>query len=159
MKVKYLLGAILLCLFFPSNSMANALFQYGSHIIPLIDLPETNEYAITSPDGTEMYGDLGICLKQVEFMGIPLWNYGFERYCYYNDDSSKRSTTVSLLDREDVRKLQDKYYDLPSTPELPFWDSIGGKLLFLVIVFLVYYIFFFDKKRKRKLINNSQEKE
>jgi hypothetical protein len=34
MKVKYLLGAILLCLFFPSNSMANALFQYGSHINP-----------------------------------------------------------------------------------------------------------------------------
>ncbi len=133
---------------------ASAQFVYGDHVIKVLDLPNTEEFIIKGDVsdnqfelmGTELCGDLGIAHKQFCIV-FPLWNYGEPKYVLYRDKNMYDASSVDYysipLSDEDIAYFHE-LYGIPLTPQIPFWDKWGGKLviLLLLILFLVW-----DSKR------------
>ncbi len=102
-------------------------FQTGSEIVSKAqELPDTENFQFE--DGS--YFDLGAYRKQFTIFFIPLWNYDVEWCAYLGTDDEMMSLTKEQLDAI----AADAGLTLAETPPLPFWSSIGGKLLFLAII-------------------------
>lgn len=112
---------------FQASAKMPVFFQVGAeHVYKAQDLPDTDYFQLE--DGT--YMDLGVFSKQFTIFFIPLWNYDVE-WCGYvgNDDE-----LITLTEENLTEIAQEAGITIAETPSLPFWPSIGGKLLFLVII-------------------------
>jgi hypothetical protein len=100
----------------------------GEEIIKVVDFPNTEEFE----NGRGQYFDAGYVYKQVTIFFIPVWNYDGKWVGYVgNNDGYLR------LKKAELERLAEKAnVKLPAEPALPFWDSIGGKLVFGLILLL-----------------------
>ncbi|MGH1335937.1 MAG: hypothetical protein ACRBFS_07395 [Aureispira sp.] len=106
------------------------------------ELPDT-AYLLLE-DGT--YMDLGVFYKQLTVFFIPLWNYEIQWCGYVGNDQQ-----LLTLDKQTVEAIvQETGHSIPQAPNLPFWPTIGGKLLFLAILGAAtsLSIFFYKKRNK-----------
>ncbi len=96
-------------------------WSWGGEVMAKIkDFPDTSEFK--TADGH--FFDAGLIYRQISVYSIPLWNYDV-RWAGYIDDY--RYVDFDRKELEDIaRKAQ---VSLPDEPELPFWDSYGGKML------------------------------
>ena len=131
-----------LCLFFAIMTMASIpckarhiplLFDYGTDIVKIQELPQTSDFDIDYH-----HVDLGIYHGQFSIFGIPIWNYGDEKYVLYRKNSSNDYTYYEL-DFEEIYTLHE-LFDIPLTPKLPFWDKYGVKLLVILIIMTIIII-------------------
>jgi hypothetical protein len=122
-----------LMLFFSSTALHAAripvIFSYKAEkIIKVADFPDTP--ALEVRGGAHL--DAGYLFKQVKLFGIPLWNYeGI--WCGYvgSDDNYLK------IDKEKLFAMAKAVnVILPENPGLPFWDSIGGKLVVIGLLLL-----------------------
>jgi hypothetical protein len=100
----------------------------GEEIIKVADFPNTEEFE----NGRGEYFDAGYVYKQVTIFFIPVWNYDGKWVGYVGEKNG-----YLLLKKAELDRLAAKAnVRLPETPSLPFWDSIGGKLVFGLILLL-----------------------
>ncbi len=89
------------------------------------------------PDSVEVNGqhvDFGVSFDQFSIMWIPMWNYGELNYAVASDD------TVYGLDEEELTYLQEAYgIDTEKAPQIPFWDRIGGKIIWGALALLIIW--------------------
>jgi hypothetical protein len=101
----------------------------------------------TLPDSVKIDGhhvNFGVSFDQFEIMWIPMWNYGATEYALISDDKEN----AYILDEEDLAYLQEEYgIDTEKNPAIPFWDRIGGKIIWGVVIIL-FCIWSFRKKGK-----------
>ena len=100
----------------------------GEEIIKVADFPNTEEFE----NGRGEYFDAGYVYKQVTIFFIPVWNYDGKWVGYVGEKNSYLQLKKAELDRLAAKAN----VRLPETPALPFWDSIGGKLVFGLILLL-----------------------
>lgn len=97
----------------------------GEKVVKVGDFPDTEDFKTS--DGK--YLDPGYRYKQISIFFVPIWNYG-RRWCGYVGDSR----TYLDLSKDDLEVFANAAgLKLPATPSLPFWESYGGKLLFVVV--------------------------
>ncbi len=144
----FFLGSMLF-LFATTAVAAPVFFEWGGEkIVKEMDLPNTPTFQ--RPDGT--YVDVGYRYKQVAIFFIPIWNYD-EKWCGYIGNDK----TYLDMDRKDLSVLAEAAsLKLPDEPVLPLWDSIGGKLLFLLILVLYFGYQWLDSSKKKENANNAQ---
>ena len=134
MSRKFIFFIVVFLGFFSLNSSA----QYGAHVIKVVDLPNTPEYCDSTPYGSPKYLDLGIAHEQIRLI-IPLWNYGEPRYVLYREDPGGVIDYYTQdLDKEKIAYFHEMY-GIPLTPEIPFWDKWGGKLV-LILLIVLYFV-------------------
>lgn len=126
---------------------ASAQFVFGDHVIKVLDLPNTPEYLEPSDQnfGSPKYLDLGIAHKQFCFV-LPVWNYGEPEYVLYREKwpgEHGADYFTYVLDDEQIATFHE-LYGIPLTPQIPFWDKWGGKLVLLLLLVL---FFVWDSKR------------
>lgn len=149
---KVLLIAILsvagLC-FFASKAQAQFVYAWPDEkLATVIDLPNDDNFYHESEKG---YINLGYYYKQVWIMWIPIWNYDGQ-YCLLVE--GKKDYYISLTP-EEVEGfkgyLEENGIEVPSGDPTPFWDKIGGKLVWLlVIAFLIWSSSNKAKKKKEE---------
>ena len=144
MKIKVF---VLLTLLVATSASASAkggipiLYSDGEEIEKVKDLPLREEFMIIANDGRAYHADLGILHEQFSLFYIPLINYGTERYVLYTDQKiGEYDQTYWELSREEIAYLQSEIGGIPSTPQLPFWDKWGGKLLLIGIIGIIFYV-------------------
>lgn len=112
---------------FQASAKMPIFFQTGAeHIYKVEELPDTEYFQLE--DGT--YMDLGVFSKQFTIFFIPLWNYDV-KWCGY-EASEEYLIELTRDQLDDIAK--EAGITIADSPSLPFWPSIGGKLLFLVII-------------------------
>lgn len=116
------------------------IYSSGEDIVKVKDLPLREEFQIQAEDGNWYPANLGIKHKQFSLVFIPLYNYGEEEYVLYTDKKvGNTDYTYVDLTPDDIEYLQSEIGGIPSTPELPFWDVWGGKLLVLALIIILGY--------------------
>lgn len=118
-------------------------FSFGGEAISKVqDFPDTEAFQFE--DGT--YVDAGCIYKQVSIFFIPVWNYDV-RWCGYTGEND----SYVPLTKEDLDAMaKEADITLAETPSLSFWNSIGGKLVFLALIgaFIAYSIFSSDDEEE-----------
>ena len=92
----------------------------GEVMVKVADFPDTPRFQ--TADGR--FFDAGVIYKQISVYSLPLWNYdvrwagyiGGSRYVDVGKDQLMRLARIAQV-------------SLPDDPELPFWDSYGGKMI------------------------------
>lgn len=128
MKTKILLLTTLMLLASIPCRAITITYSDGNDIITVQELPHTYDFTI---DGIHV--DLGILHKQFSILGIPIWNYGDEKYVLFHEN--EKSYTYYDLDFEEICTLHE-LFDVPITPTIPFWDKLGGKILVIIIIIM-----------------------
>ena len=107
-------------------------YSNGTDFAVLEKLPE---------EAFENYGEtlsFGVAYEQFSLMWIPMWNYGDTEYVLISEDGE----TGYQLDDEHLAFLKEEYgIDTDARPasKIPFWDKLGGKLIWIaVILFLLW---------------------
>jgi hypothetical protein len=98
----------------------------GEKIIKAVELPRSAIFQLR--DGTHV--DAGYRYKQVSVFFVPLWNYDVAWCGYVGSDD--KYVDVSREQLEQLAALAN--VSLPKSPDLPFWDVFGGKLLLATLV-------------------------
>lgn len=120
------------------NAKGVIFYNAGDDIIKVVDLPMRDEFKLQAQDGKWYHANLGILHEQFSIFWIPLWNYGEERYVLYSDVKvGEYDFTYYDLSKEDISYIQSLVGGVPSTPEIPFWDMMGGKILAGLVLFLL----------------------
>lgn len=133
MKLKNLvlsLFATVALLSYSSVSSAQFFGWDGEKIIKVMDLPD--EEWLQTPNGE--YVDAGYIYKQVTILFMPVWNYDGRWIGYIGSEDEY----VPLEDGELLEIVELAGLELPDSPSLPFWDTVGGKILFVLLV-LFYF--------------------
>lgn len=112
------------------------LLRTGEKITKVADLPGSAEFIIPVGNGLRCHGDLGVIHKQLSLFCVPLWNWDTYQYVIFS--KMDKGYYYIPLSSSDIQYIQ-QYTSVPSDPELPFWDTIGGKLFALLIVGVVVY--------------------
>lgn len=111
------------------------IYSSGDNVVKIMDLPYEDEFTIQCGDGEWHHADLGIYHQQFSVLGIPLYNYGKERYVLYTDIKiGEYDFTYADLSKDDIDYLRERFTDISEEPVLPFWHLLGGKLLALLII-------------------------
>lgn len=134
---KLILVFFLFCVLphFSAKAGIPIIYSDGEDVEKILNLPLRDEFYIQAADGKFYHGNLGVLHKQFSIFGIPLFNYGTKRYVLYTDQKNgKYDYTYADLTQSDIVYLQREFGGIPSTPELPFWDAWGGKLLVLLLI-------------------------
>lgn len=138
----------------------NAAYISKIYDLPKIEAFETEvENNQRSGETVTVHLNLGVMVDdQFSLFGIPLWNEGEPKYVLYHQmgtvHTSKFDFTNYLyidLNEDDVAAIEEMVpgLDVPSNPQLPFWDRIGGKLVFLLILIAVFGVLYvFCRKKK-----------
>ncbi len=128
---RMLFGSAMLFLFTAPAYSAPVFYSWGGEkIIKIMDFPDSSD--LQRLDGN--YVDAGYRYQQVTIFFIPVWNYN-EKWCGYIGNDNEYLD----LDRQSLSELAEAAgLSLPESPSLPFWDSIGGKLL-LGVILLMYF--------------------
>ncbi|MBO7496070.1 MAG: hypothetical protein J6T98_05915 [Salinivirgaceae bacterium] len=147
MRVRLLLALSFLLLLSTEVSARGGiplLFEYGDHVIKVLDLPERDEFMIqpTHVKNAKLYyADLGIQHERISIFGIPLFNYGEEQYVLYTDVKiGDYDYTAASLSYDDIDAIREEFPEVSEFPELPFWDEFGGKILLAAIAWLIWYL-------------------
>lgn len=116
------------------------IYSNGETFEKVIDLPNTEDFEFEYSDRI-YHGDLGIKYDQFSLFLIPLLNYGEKKYVLFNE--RKDDYVYAELTDEGIKYLQDSYgvSVVPSTPELSFWNTWGGKMLVLFIIIICWGVF------------------
>lgn len=80
-----------------------------------------------------VYVDVGLIYKTFTVFFLPLWNYDIRWVGYIGMSDNYLEFTKEELDE----LAADIGMQLPQTPDLPFWDSYGGKLVVLTVILIV----------------------
>jgi hypothetical protein len=120
-------------------------FSFGGEAMSKVqDFPDTEMFQ--NEDGS--YVDAGCIYKQVSIFFIPVWNYDI-RWCgYTGEDDSYMILTKEQLDE----MAKEANVTLDETPSLSFWNSIGGKLVFLALIgaFIAYSVLSSDDEEEEE---------
>ena len=114
--------------------------NWGTEVFVVKEMPE--DYMIRTTDYGVIHVNLGVAYDEFSIFGIPLWNWNVEKYILLPDnyDSLDDGNYVFYhVDAEELRRAEQFVGDLPETPELSFWRSYGGKLIFLPFILLILY--------------------
>jgi hypothetical protein len=129
-----------------AEARAPVFFSFGGEAISKVqDFPDTEAFQFE--DGS--YVDAGCIYKQVSIFFIPVWNYDV-RWCGYTGEDDSYAT----MTKEELDELAtEASITLPETPSLSFWDSIGGKLVFLGLVgaFIAYSVLTSDDEEEEEV--------
>jgi len=124
----------------PAYSMPVVYSWDSEKIIKVIDFPDIAAYQ--TQEGK--YVDAGYLYKQVSLFFVPLWNYDGRWVGYIGDDGK-----YIQLNRQELSELAEEVnLKLPNKPTLPFWDSIGGKII--AIIFIIILLIGFMQERTEK---------
>lgn len=122
----------------------------GEKIVKVKDLPNDPFYKHPT------YGkvDLGYKIKQVKILFIPVWNYDGEYVGYVGRDD-----LFIRLDAAVKARMEKDGVKLSGAPSLPFWEKIGGKLVFILVIggLIVAGLFMNKKEKKGKKDKKSDE--
>ena len=135
MRIKLI--ALLIIVFSLLGTKANAIpvfYSDGNEVTTIEELPNTEDFDFETKNGATKHIDLGVMHQEFAIFGIPIWNYGEYKYVLFHDNGN--NFDYITLDKEDIEALQSLNYDIPDQPELPFWNTIGGKLLVLGVIAL-----------------------
>lgn len=137
----------LLFILFSSNdahARKRGFISFGGDVMHKVaDFPDNEMFQMD--DGT--YMDAGIIHKEVSIVFIPIWNYDVKWCGYVNGD------TYVELTKEELDVLAEAAgVTLPESLSIPFWNSIGGKLVFLAIIgaLIAYGIFSSDDEEEEE---------
>jgi hypothetical protein len=128
-------------------------FSFGGEAMSKVqDFPDTETFQLE--DGT--YVDAGCIYKQVSILFIPIWNYEI-RWCGYTGEDG---TYLELTKEELDGMAKEANVTLAETPSLSFWDSIGGKLVFLVVIggLIAFGIFSSDDEEEEEEAPKTEDK-
>ena len=124
---------------------AQAQFSWGGEkIIRVSDLPDNASTLIPEGANAGRYLDIGVVYKRVEILFIPVWNYDIRYAGYVGNDTNYLNLpeyTLRAIARESGGTM-------PNEISLPFWDAVGGKLLFGGIVLLILLFSFVSRRRR-----------
>lgn len=124
---------------FPDKADAKGVIIYGNgpEFVKLHNLPDS----ITMED---QHVNFGVGFQEFDIFWLPLWTYGEVEYVVMNDAGD----TAWSLDEEDLGWISEEYgIDISKGPSVPFWHSIGGKLVALAII---AGLWFFSRSKKKK---------
>lgn len=145
MNLKTLILSLLFVLTCTSASAKGRIpivYSSGEEIEKVFDLPLRDEFTLVDDDGSQYHGDLGILHEQFSVFWIPLYNYGTPKYVLYTEEAAGEYDYLYIdLEDEDIAYLQGEFGGIPSSPELPFWDVYGGKLLAIFLLIVLGIIF------------------
>jgi len=93
--------------------------------------------------------DLGYLYRRVVVLFIPVWTYG-GRWCLYVSGIDK------YLGRYDqaqtLAQLRDRGVALPTKPPaLPFWDRVGGKLVWGGILLIIVIVILVGRRKRERV--------
>ena len=127
--LKSMFAIVFLAALSASVEAAPVLFGWGDEeIIKVADFPDTEDFEYSHGE----YIDAGFVYKQVTVFFIPVWNYNGKWVGYLEKNENNLKLKKSELDQL-AEKANVK---LPESPTLPFWHSIGGKIVFGLILLL-----------------------
>lgn len=133
-KLLLLLG-VFISLSEPLLAKGAIIYGDGPEVSKVLDLPHSEDFALVGDDGNVIFCDLGVMYNQFSLFWIPIWNYGEYKYVLFSDiPCNGYDFQYYELSNDEVEYLRQSFGGIPNEPTLPFWDSIGGKLLLLVIV-------------------------
>lgn len=116
-------------------------FSFGGETsVKIADFPDTPEFQNTEGH----YVDAGMKYKQVSIFFIPIWNYD-EQWCGYISDKMYLDLSKERLDE----LASSAQITLPSDFQIPFWDKVGGKLLFITLL-VAYFLYSATQKTEVK---------
>lgn len=131
MTKKILFTAALLLTIVSVESHARGRITVGKHqkIEKVADLPDSTYYEVEEGK----FIDLGCIYTVYEVAGIPVYTVEKEQLVGFVGD------TYYDLDDEikEIIKQDIKSDDLESLNKMPFWDSWGGKLVFLAVIAII----------------------
>jgi len=125
MKLVTVVLIMIIYLGFSEKSFGYIYSAGGEEISMVEDLPERDDL-----------DDLDACVlhKQFWILWVPLWNWD-AKYVLANEGSDQY---FEIDDEELLQRLEDDYGEAGSA--IPFWDKIGGKILFPALI-LLYSLF------------------
>jgi hypothetical protein len=82
--------------------------------------------------------------KQFSVFFIPVWNYD-EQWCGYISDKMYLNLSKEKLDE----MATSAQISLPADFQIPFWDKVGGKLLFIALL-VAYFLYAAAQKTTAK---------
>ena len=96
-------------------------WNWGSEfMVKVADFPDTSRFQTAGG----RFFDAGLIYKQISVYSLPLWNYDVRWTGYINNNRYAEVSKEDLL-----RFARIAQVSLPDDPELPFWESYGGKLV------------------------------
>lgn len=123
-----MLAAIILTVLAMPTQATGLLSYGGEEIIKVANFPDTEEFYHPNYG----YMDAGYIYKQVSILYVPVWNYDGRWAGFVGDDGEYLELTKEELDE----MAEQANVKLPNVPTLPFWEAIGGKLVFSLILLL-----------------------
>ena len=119
------------------------LFGWGGETVhKVVESPDTPRFLWED----DTYVDAGALYKTFTVFFVPLWNYDIRWVGYIGkSDEYLEFTQVELEELAAGANIE-----LPQSPSLPFWDSYGGKLVFLLVVFIGILIIAANSPSKRQ---------
>ena len=126
-------------------SISNTVSAKGVPIIysdgPKLTITEALPEDIVSEDG--MHLNLGVMFSQFSIFWVPMFNYGTTQYVLVSDDKE----TYWELDDEDLMMIKAEFgINTEKKPNIPFWDKIGGKIIWGTLLALIIWGFIPSKK-------------
>ncbi len=101
------------------------------------------------PDSVQINGEhvnFAVSFNQFAIFWIPMWNYGETKPVLLTDSK----TTYYDIEEEDATYLEQFGIDAGKTPKIPFWDRIGGKLIWGPLVLLILWGILPSRKKKEE---------
>lgn len=135
---------LLFIMVFPVAFTSGCVYSTGGEkIIKVAGMPDTPEFKVemkkNTGSGTESkHVDLGYKWSQTTFFWCPIINDKGTYVGYINSDKNFVDVGAGQLRRmADTAKI-----DLSVPPSLPFWDSVGGKLVggVILLIIIAYFI-------------------
>lgn len=161
-KMKKIVVIVCLLLVCSLTTQARKIIFYstGDHVSKVMDLPNDENFEVLTDDGKSYHANLGILHKQFSLFWIPVFNYDTEKYVLYTDTKiDGYDYTYAELDTSEIKTLQKVYgYKIPDTPKLPFWDRIGGKLVWLAII-IALIVYRYKQKDEENIDTTSTQQE
>lgn len=154
MKFKILIILMFIGCIWPIKSFAVVPIRTGNRTVNTIvkELPSSTEYTVKASDGNLYHADLAVRHKEFSLWRIPLWNYGDYEYVFQSDGGYMK------LNSEWIHYLQARFSGIPTEPERPFWNRIGGKLVIIGIFILIFIAYEANQKESSvKHLNNDSE--
>ena len=90
--------------------------------------------------------NFGVGFEQFSIFWVPMWNYGETQYVLVTDDEKQAYTD---LGEDELAYLKEEYsIDTDKSPSIPFWDKIGGKMIWGAILLFIIWGIIPSKKSK-----------
>ncbi len=119
--------------FFASKAQSQIVYAWGDEKLhTVIDLPNDET---TYDEDLGGYMNVGYFYKQLWVLWVPMWNWDGQ-YCILKEGDNDSYTPISAEELEYIKEAYN--VDLPSNP-IPFWDKIGGKLIWLAVIALLIW--------------------